>query len=86
MSQVVGAALLLFATAHLLLFRLYLPNRYTQPTMRVLLALAAGGVMLALVDAALRRVERGSDGRRFFSAGVKRVRPRRACPNGIQFG
>jgi hypothetical protein len=49
-----GAALILFATAHLLLFHLYLPNRYTQPTMRVLLTLAAGGVILALVDAGLR--------------------------------
>ncbi len=67
MSQVAGAALLLFATAHLLLFSLYLPNRYTQPTMRVLLTLAAGGVMLALVDAALRRAEIRSGEGRFFS-------------------
>jgi hypothetical protein len=51
--QIVGAALLLFAIAHLLLFRLYLPNRYTQSTTRVLMVLLAGGVLLALVDAAL---------------------------------
>ena len=44
--------------AHLLLFRLYLPNRYTQPTTRVVLMLLAGGVILALIDAALRWAER----------------------------
>jgi len=57
MIQMVGAGLALFFTAHLLLFRLYLPNRYTQPTMRVLFTLAAAGVVLALVDAALRWAE-----------------------------
>jgi hypothetical protein len=51
--QIIGAAFLLFATAHLLLFHLYLPNRYTQSAMRVLMILLAGGVLLALVDAAL---------------------------------
>ncbi|MGI8957177.1 MAG: hypothetical protein ACR2II_09730 [Chthoniobacterales bacterium] len=55
--QIIGAALLLFATAHVLLFRLYLPNRYTEATMRVLLTLLAGGVILAVIDAALRRGE-----------------------------
>ncbi len=55
--QIIGAALLLFATAHVLLFRLYLPNRYTEGTMRVLLTLLAGGVILAVIDAALRRRE-----------------------------
>ena len=68
MSQMVGAALLLFGVAHLLLFRLYLPNRYTQPPMRVLLTLAAGGVLLALVDAALRWAERRPDARPLLSS------------------
>lgn len=57
MTQMIGAGLALFFTAHLLLFRLYLPNRYTQPTMRVLFTLAAAGVVLALIDAALRWAE-----------------------------
>jgi hypothetical protein len=52
--QVIGASLFLFVSAHLLLFHLYLPNRYTGPVARILLILLAGGVMLALVDAALR--------------------------------
>jgi hypothetical protein len=56
--QIIGGALLLFAIAHLLLFRLYLPNRYTQSTTRVLMILLAGGVVLALIDAALCRAEK----------------------------
>ncbi|MEO7724068.1 MAG: hypothetical protein ABIU29_05175 [Chthoniobacterales bacterium] len=51
--QIIGAALLLFVTAHLLLFQLYLPNRYTQATTRVILTLLAGGVILGLLDALL---------------------------------
>ena len=56
--QIIGAALSLFVVAHLLLFRLYLPNRYTQSTTRVVLMLLAGGVILALIDAASRWAER----------------------------
>lgn len=55
--QIIGAALSLFLIAHLLLFRLYLPNRYTQSVTRVVLILLGGGVLLALVDAALRWAE-----------------------------
>lgn len=67
LSQMAGAALLLFLAAHLLLFQLYLPNRYTQPTTRVLMTLAAGGVLLALVDGALRWAGTRSDAQRFGS-------------------
>ncbi|MGI8890059.1 MAG: hypothetical protein ACR2G0_04665 [Chthoniobacterales bacterium] len=52
--QVIGASLTLFALAHLFLFRLYLPNRYTQSVMRVVLILLAGGVIVALLDTAWR--------------------------------
>jgi hypothetical protein len=55
--QIIGAALGLFVLAHLFLFHLYLPNRYTAPTTRVVLILLAGGVLLALIDAALRWAE-----------------------------
>jgi hypothetical protein len=51
--QVIAGSLALFCIAHLLLFQLYLPNRYTAPVMRVLLPLLSGGVLLALIDAAL---------------------------------
>lgn len=49
--QIIAAALSFFALAHLFLFHLYLPNRYTQAVARVVLILLAGGVILALVDA-----------------------------------
>jgi hypothetical protein len=55
--QIIGAALGLFALAHLVLFHLYLPNRYTAPTMRVLLIFLAAGVLVSLFDAALRWAE-----------------------------
>ena len=67
LAQIAGAALLLFLAAHLFLFRLYLPNRYTQPTIRVLFTLAAAGVLLALVDAGLRWAETRSERRGSFS-------------------
>jgi hypothetical protein len=58
LAQVWGSALILFVLSHALLFRLYLPSRYTQHTARVLLAFAAGVVILALGDALLRVAER----------------------------
>ncbi|MDQ3116466.1 MAG: hypothetical protein M3Q86_07625 [Verrucomicrobiota bacterium] len=64
--QIIGASLLLFASAHVLLFRLYLPNRYTQATMRVLLTLLAGGVIIALLDAAILRWSRAPNDHRSF--------------------
>ncbi len=68
--QIIGAALLLFASAHVLLFRLYLPNRYTQATTRVLLTLLAGGVILALLDAALLRRARAPNDQGTFHGPV----------------
>ncbi len=51
---VVLASVALFACSHLLLFRMHLPNRYTQHTLRILLALgagaAAGRVALSLLE------------------------------------
>ncbi|MGH8095147.1 MAG: hypothetical protein ACREIF_17050 [Chthoniobacterales bacterium] len=61
--QIIGAALSLFAVAHLFLFHLYLPNRYTESSTRVLLMLLAGGVLLALIDGALRWAETRSSRR-----------------------
>ncbi len=52
--QVIAAALSLFFAAHLLFFHLYLPNRYTESVMRVVLVLFAAGVLYALIDAAAR--------------------------------
>lgn len=52
--QLFAASLTLFALAHVFLFRLYLPNRYTQAFARVVLILLAGGVLCALFEAAWR--------------------------------
>jgi len=52
--QIALSALLLFAAAHLLLFRLYLPSRYTQHPSRILFAVAAAGAITALLDFFLR--------------------------------
>src|SRR5262249_277586 len=37
-------------TAHALLFRLYLPNRYTEHSLRIVFSIAAGIVLLAVLD------------------------------------
>jgi hypothetical protein len=42
-----------FFLAHLLLFRLHLPNRYTEHSLRLLLALGAGMVITLLLDGVL---------------------------------
>ena len=52
--QIALSALLLFAAAHLSLFRLYLPSRYTQHPARILFAVAAAGAIMALLDSFLR--------------------------------
>lgn len=44
----------LFIAAHILLFKLYLPSRYTQPSLRMLTAIAAGIALTVLLDAAFR--------------------------------
>ncbi len=55
--QIAASALTLFAISHALLFRLYLPSRYTQHSARVLFAIAASAVIIALVDSLLHWAE-----------------------------
>jgi hypothetical protein len=52
--QIAISALILFAISHTLLFRLYLPSRYTQHTARVLFAIAAATIIVVLADSLLR--------------------------------
>jgi hypothetical protein len=52
--QLLGASLGLFIIAHLLLFKLQLPSRYTQHSFRVITAIAAGIVLVTLLEALLR--------------------------------
>ncbi len=43
-----------FLLAHLVLFRLHLPNRYTEHSFRMIAALAAGGAIVILWDSLMR--------------------------------
>jgi hypothetical protein len=56
--QVGLASLVMFFAAHALLFRLYLPSRYTQYTVQILTAFAGAIVVTLLVDQALGWAER----------------------------
>ena len=53
--QIAASSLIFFAISHALLFHLYLPSRYTQHSARVLFAIAAAAVIVALVDYLLGR-------------------------------
>ncbi|HWN99153.1 MAG TPA: hypothetical protein VNS63_07770 [Blastocatellia bacterium] len=52
--RIIVASLAIFLAANLLLFRLYLPSRFTVSSFRILLALAAGISAIVLLDAAFR--------------------------------
>lgn len=52
--QMLIAAIGLFLAAHALLFRLFLPSRYTIPTLRIVVAIAGGLALCILIDAATR--------------------------------
>ncbi|PPS45889.1 hypothetical protein [Chroococcidiopsis sp. TS-821] len=54
LPQIALVSVSLFLAAHLLLFKLYLPSRYTQPSLRMLTAIAAGIALTVLLDAAFR--------------------------------
>jgi len=54
LPQLTAASLVMFFAAHLLLFRLHLPSRYTQHSLRVVLSLAAAIAIVALIDGGWR--------------------------------
>ncbi len=56
LPQIVAVSLGWFIAAHLLLFKLHLPSRYTQHTLRIVLCLAAAIALVILWDSALRWV------------------------------
>lgn len=53
-----GGAIALFLLAHLLLFRLYLPSRYTHYSLQFILVFLTAITLAVLLDAALRWVRR----------------------------
>lgn len=54
LAQVLLAALILFGLAHLLFPRLYLPSRYTFYSLRIIMSIAAGIVLTALLNRGYR--------------------------------
>ncbi len=56
LPQILFSSLGMFFLAHLLLFRLHLPSRYTKHSIRILVAIAAGVALILLIDAGLRWV------------------------------
>jgi hypothetical protein len=51
--QITASALILFALSHLFLFHLYLPSRYTQHAARIVFAIGAAAVIMALGESFL---------------------------------
>jgi hypothetical protein len=62
LPRIILASLLMFAAAHLTLFKLHHPSRYTEHTLRIVLAIAAGLTITIILDGLLgwasRRTER----------------------------
>lgn len=58
LPQMLVAAIALFLAAHALLFRLFLPSRYTMHTLRMVVAIAGGLALCMLVDAAVRAYQK----------------------------
>ena len=53
LAQVVVSSLFFFFAAHALLFRLYLPSRYTQHSFRIVLTVSAAVSLVIILDAVL---------------------------------
>ncbi|MGK7912216.1 MAG: hypothetical protein AB4050_12175 [Synechococcus sp.] len=64
------ASLLWFAAAHLTLFTLYLPSRFTEHPLRLVLAICAGLAIATLVDATWRIASRATTPIRSWPAGA----------------
>ena len=54
--QIFFAGVVLFVTAHLLLFKLHLPSRYTNHSFRIILAIATAIVLCIILDAVFQWV------------------------------
>lgn len=60
LPQVLIASLTCFLIAHALIFKLHLPNRYTEHSFRILIPLAAGVVITLALDALLQNLQQQS--------------------------
>lgn len=57
LAQILLASGIMFAAAHLLLFQLHLPSRYTEHSLRILFSITAGIVIVILIDATIQLAE-----------------------------
>jgi hypothetical protein len=70
-GQMIVTGLGWFGLAHLLLFKLHLPSRYTQHNLRIVMALSAAIALTILLDALLRWVAQSDRPlRKFFANGL----------------
>ncbi|MDR9403122.1 MAG: hypothetical protein RI580_06755, partial [Halothece sp. Uz-M2-17] len=58
LPQLFLASGIMFTAAHLLLFRLHLPSRYTEHSLRILFTITAGFVIIILIDAAIQNAQK----------------------------
>ncbi|NEP08961.1 MAG: hypothetical protein F6K14_01650 [Symploca sp. SIO2C1] len=74
LAQLILASLGMFAAAHIFLFRLHLPNRYTSHSFRVTIALAAAIALTIILDAifvwAQRQIKPRFSGRQVVAVGT----------------
>ena len=64
--QIVLASLVMFLASHALLFKLYCPSRYTEHTLRIVLAIAGGLAFTLMLDAVLRSVGKIQSNKSFW--------------------
>jgi len=64
LSHLIISSLALFFTAHLLLFKLHLPSRYTQHSLRIVVAIAAGISLALIIDALFAAMQTIGGGKR----------------------
>ncbi len=84
-QQLLFVSISLFFLAHILLFRLFLPNRFTSHSFYLLIAIATGIILTVLLDTLLRLAEKQNNiqsniltkfsglTRRFFSFGMAAI-------------
>jgi hypothetical protein len=61
LGQVAISSFFFFFAAHAVLFRLYLPSRYTQHTFRIIFSLVAAVSLVLILDAVLGRATEGKE-------------------------
>ncbi|WP_293118071.1 hypothetical protein [Okeania sp. SIO1I7] len=68
LAQIFFAGIVLFVAAHLLLFKLHLPSRYTNHSFRIILAIATAVVLCIILDAVFQWVNKqpSDKSRRFY--------------------